>query len=452
VAKTAIEQTGMDIKYDSLKGGLLDGLDIKGFNYEDKVKANLKLKADFKSTSSGVIHVEDLNISNLWIDEEFLNSLMSDSNESEKKQESTESFIKKLIVDSATLNLVDFHYKEYAVKELNLQIDDLSYDIKKDIKAKIKADFKSNVADAIIKADIKDEKYKFHIIAEPKKEYITPFIKEQNITIQVPPHIVLDGDGDFHKVRANAFVTKTKLSFQDIKISPKDLNLTADFDIDTNNLDTKFLALIDSLVADIDIDLRAKLNIKDINNTLDFDLKSNLQAKAKYLEKYTKEQNITIKKMPKLYLTARGDFDKIFSRVVTDEGKIIYNDINILPKSIDLNSTYSLKKGDLSAKIVSDVLSDVANFDLNGDVTLNTNDINNTIKIDLQSHLLPIQKYFDKNLKDKNITVKKMPKFLLDIHGDFKEILLKANLTEGDIKYNSFKIKPKTTSIDATLA
>ncbi len=445
VATTAIAKTGLDIKYTSLEGGLFDGLNIKGFNYEDKVKADLKFKADFKAMSSGVIHVEDINISNLWIDEAFLATLSGDSNTTEK-EESKESFIKRLIVDSATLNLVDFHYEDYVVDVLNLQIDNLDYDMKKDISADIKAEFESSVANAILNAKIKDEKYTLHVEADPKKEFITPFVSEHNITIENAPHVVIDADGDFKKVQVDMQVDDTKLLFQDIEIAPKDLNLSALFDIEKNDLEATLTGLVESSVADLNLKSEAKLNIEDINNTLWFTLKSNILPKDKLLN----EQNLTVQKMPELTLLAEGDFKLIKTQINVSHGVINYNDITIEPKATEIKADYSLKDGNLDAKILSDVISNVANFDLDGAVSLNSNDINNSLKIDLISHVLPKNEYFKTNLREQNITISKMPKFLLTLSGDYENLDLKAEVSEGDITYNAIKIQPKVVDINAT--
>lgn len=450
VAKTAIEKSGLDVKYTSLEGGLFDGLKIKGFNYEDKVKADFRFRADFKAMSSGVVHVEDINISNLWIDEAFLQSLMVDSNQTEPKEEQKESFIKKLIVDSATLNLVDFHYEDYVVDVLNLQIDDLSYDMKKDITANLKADFESNVANAILNAKIKDERYSFHIEADPKKEFLTPYVVDQNITIENAPHVVLDGDGDFHNLQADMIVNKTKITFQDIEIAPKDLNLTALFDIDKNDLDAKFLGFIESSVADLTLNSNAHLNIHDLNNTLTFELDSFINPKGAYLKNLLADQNVTIEKLSKLKLHAQGDFKNIDLQVNIDEGALYYNDIAINPKGLDLNATYSVNDGNLTAYILSDIYSDVASFDVDGKVSLNSKDINNTLKVDLVSNLLPHQKYLNSMLDDQNISFQKMPKFLITLIGDYKNIDLFAKLSEGKITYNDIKIIPKLLDIHAS--
>ena len=446
VATTAIEKTGLDIKYTSVEGGLFDGLKIKGFNYEDKLKADLKFKADFKAMSSGVVHVEDINISNLWIDEAFLKSFTGDSNESKPKEESKESFIKKLIVEHARLNIVDFHYGDYVVETLNLQIDDLSYDMKKDITAKIHADLESNVAKAILNAQIKDEKYTMNLDAYPEKSFITPFVSEHNITIENVPHVVIDAEGDFKKVQVDMQVDDTKLVFQDIEIAPKDLNLSALFDIQMNNLDATLTGLVESSVADLDLKSEAKLNIEDINNTLWFTLKSNILPKDKLLN----EQNITVEKMPELTLLSEGDFKLIKTKLSLSRGVINYKDITIEPKGTEIKANYSLNDGNLDAKILSDILSNVANFDLDGAVSLDSNDINNSLKIDLISHVLPEYDYFKRDLREQNITISKMPKFLLTLRGDFENLDLKAEVSEGDIAYNAIKIQPKTMDINAT--
>jgi hypothetical protein len=445
VATTAIKSSGLDVKYESLEGGLFDGLNIKGFNYEDKLKADLKLKADFKAIKSGLIHVEELNISNLWIDEKFLNSL-TDSNSSKKDSSSKESFIKRIIVDKAFLNLVDFHYKEYEVSELNLKIDDLSYDMKEDIKAKIKADFKSSVADAMIKADIKDERYTLHLDGIPKKEYIESFVKEQNITIENSPHVLLDASGDFHKVDLNLSLNDTKLTFEDIDVSSKDLKLSALFDIDKKDLDATLKGVVDSSLADLDIKSEAKLNIEDINNTLYFTLKSDISPKEKLLS----DQNLTVKKMPKLTLLSEGDFKLIKTKLHVGGGEFAYEDITIKPKTTDIDAEYSLKEGSLSAKVLSDVLSNVADFDLDAVVSLDVADINRSLKVDLLSHVDPKQRYLKTKLSEQNITIEKMPKFVVTLVGDYEKLDLKANLSKGAYRYQNIKITSKRSDIDAS--
>ncbi len=451
IAKTAISQSGLDVKYSSIKGGLFDGFGIKDFNYENSVKANLKLEVDFKKLSDGVLYIKDLNLSNLWIDEEFLANLTKDSNKTEEaKSDKKDIFIKKIVADSVTLNLVDFRYESYVIEYLNLQIDELTYDMKDDISAKIALDLNSNVANALLKANIDEKKYNLNLDGDVKKEFLAPFLAEQNITIENAPYIKVDAEGDFEDLRANMRVSGAKLSYQDIEVFSQDLNLTALFDIKEGDLDAKILADVDSNAAGFYLKSDAKLNINDINSSLDFNLESLIKPKIAYVEKFTKEQNITIEKLSKLQLFAKGNLKNIEADIKIDKAKLMFNDIAISSKEAFVDANYSVLGGDVDAKIFSQIDSDVANFNLDAKVSLNTNDINNTLKVDMISHILPIKEGFKTKLTNHNISVKKMPKFVVTLVGDYKNIDFLAHLSEGDITYNSYKIKPKVFDIDAS--
>ncbi len=450
IAKTAINQSGFNVKYSSIKGGLFDGLEIKNFNYENSVKADLKLKVDFKKLSDGVLHIKEVNLSNLWIDEQFLKNLTKDSNKTQEPKSDKSLFIKKVIADSVTLNLVDFHYEPYVIEYLNLQIDDLTYDMKDDISAKIAVDLNSNVANALLKAKIEKKKYTLNLDGDIKREFLTPFVSEHNITIKNAPYVRVNVEGDFEDLKANMRVSGIKLNYQDIEVFSQDLNLTALFGIKKGNLDAKILADIDSTATSFFLQSDAKLNINDINNTLNFNLSSSLNPKIKYLDKYIQEQNITIKKLSKLQLFARGDFKNIKANIRIDDAKLRLNDISISSKGVDVDAEYSVLGGDVDAKVFSKIVSDVANFNLDGKLSLNTNDINNTLKVDMVSHIIPIKESFKTKLADQNISIKKMPNFVVTLVGDYKNIDFLAHLGEGDITYNSYKITPKVFDIDAS--
>jgi len=449
-ASLAISKSGLDVKYRDIKGNLFDGLDIKEFNYEDKVKGDLKLKVDFLALKEGTLYVNEVNLSNLWIDKEFLETLGQDSNESKQKSSEGELFIKRVIVDSAYLNVVDLHYQEYVVDSLTLDVDNLSYDMKKDINASISASIDSNVIVALLKADIKDEKYTMHLDGNPKKEFLSTFVKEHNVTVKKSPKILVDANGDYQSLKAIVRVEDAKLRYQDIDANLDDLNLTAIFDIEKGDLDATLFSFVDSSVLDLEVSNRTLLNIDDLNNTLFFDLNSTINPKKPYLTKYTAEQNITIKKLPELNLKASGDLKNIASKLIVDDGNFSYNDIVVNLKGLNLDSNYSLKDGNLDAKIISKIDSNLANFNLDGTLFLNSNDINNSLKVDLSSYVIPSENYLKVKLDEQNITIKKMPQFILTLNGDFKNLDLLANLSEGKFSYNDIMIEPKLFDINSS--
>ncbi len=451
IAQTAISQSGVDAKYESFEGDVFGGFFIKGFSYEDKIKADLKLKANLPKLKDGVLHIEDINLSNLWIDEEFLKTLKSDSNESESESEkSKDAFLKKIIVDKISFNLVDFYYDEYKIYSLDVKANNLTYDMKKDIAGNFQVNLQSNVANAKILADTKDEKYTLDIEAKTKKEFLATFLDEHNLSVNSAPFISLKAKGDFQNVDAKLNIKDTSLTYTDIEISPKNLKVDASFDIEKGDLKANVLTFIWSNVSDLDLQSLVELNINDINNTLVFDLNSSLEPKIAYIEKFTKEQNITIKKLPKLDLKANGDFKNIDLDLDVDDGEFSYGDIHIQPKGINIDANYSLLAKDLDAKIFSKIDSNMANFDLDADMFLNTDDINESFKIEFLSHILPADEFLKSKLDEQNITIEKFPTFVLSANGDFKNIDFLTQLRDGKVLYNSFDIEPKALDINAT--
>lgn len=451
IAQTAISQSEIDAKYESFEGDVFGGFFIKGFSYEDKIKADLKLKADLVKLKDGVLHIEDINLSNLWIDEEFLKTLKADSNESESESKSgKDAFLKKIIVDKLSFSLVDFYYDEYKIYSLDVEANNITYDMKKDIKAEAKINLQSNVAKADIKANIKDENYTLDMKIWSQKEFLATFLDEQNVTINSAPFISLKAEGDFKLLNANLKITQLDLTYEDIKVSSKKFDVDALFDIEKRDLKADVLTFIESNVCDIDLKSDIGLNIDDINSTLVFDLNSSLKPKIAYLEKFTKEQNVTIKKLPKLELKASGDFKNIDLDLDIDDGEFAYEDIYIEPKGINIDANYSLLAKELDAKIFSKIDSNIANFDLDADVFLNTDDINNTLKIEFLSHILPVDEFLKSKLLEQNITIEKFPTFVVSANGDFKSIGFLAHLRDGKVLYNSFDIEPKALDINGT--
>ena len=182
-AALAIEQSGLDIKIGQIKGGLYSGLEIKDFNYQDDVKADLKLDIDFPSLKEGTLNVKEANLSNLTIDKAFLASLLepSDSKKSDKK--SGESFIKKIIVDKLHLDTKDIVYEAYILHALVLDVHGFNYDMKERFSGDIKAHVESNVALADLDVKLNDGRYDMHLDADVQKDFVAPYLKDTNVSL-----------------------------------------------------------------------------------------------------------------------------------------------------------------------------------------------------------------------------------------------------------------------------
>jgi len=141
--------------------------------------------------------------------------------------------------------------------------------------------------------------------------------------------------------------------------------------------------------------------------------------------------------MPVFDLKLKGDYKELKLQAHLDDGKVLYNKFIIEPKTIDINSSYSLQKGDLTADITADINSNIAHAAVDLKADLNTNDINNTLNFKTLAKIIAPKR--KKN--DFNLTVTKKTVITLDAKGDSKNIqaLLNAN---GEFIYDGIKIKP----------
>jgi len=441
-AAFAIEKSGLDIKIGEIKGGLYSGLEIKDFNYQDDVKADLKLDIDFPSLKDGIVKVNEVNLSNLAIDKDFLASLIKPTEGNESTEKKGESFIKEIIVDKLHLDTRDIVYEEYILHSLVLDVNDFSFDMKEKFSGDIKAKIASNVALADLDIKLSEGHYDVHLDADVEKAFIEPYLKDTNITLEAVPHIMIDAVGDMENVVVDAKIGEGILYHNAIMISPKMIDLHADVGIKSGDIKADAKADIDSDMAELLLNADATLNTNDINNTLLFSLNSQIEGHQEFVEKLLTDQNVTIVKLPSFSLEAKGDLKNVAFSTKLKEGEIHYESYKVFPKALDIVGNFDLVKQDLEAKLLSQIDSNVANVDLNSQVSVSLKDINQTLSYKSEGKIIAQSAYLKSQMKDANVSVDKLSPLTIMIEGDAKALDVDFDL-DGEMRYGELKIKPE---------
>ncbi len=108
-----------------MEGGLFSGFTLKGFNFQDKLKAEkVKLKLDLDRLEERILYIENIELEQVHIDREFLKSL-TDTNSSSEETNSPLPF-DKIVVKGGIVSLNDFTYNNISLKSINLQVKDLN--------------------------------------------------------------------------------------------------------------------------------------------------------------------------------------------------------------------------------------------------------------------------------------------------------------------------------------
>jgi hypothetical protein len=436
-ASLAIKESGLDIKFKSIKGGLYSGLKIEGFTYEDKVSSDLALDMDFKALKDGHLVVNDLNISNLKIDKDFLSSLLKEKSE-KKSKSSSENPIKDIDIKKLHLDLSSISYKEYEVYDLSLDAKELHYDMKEDISGDISLNTDTNVAKLEADINLKDGRYILDLRADVKDDYASSFLKDTNVTLSTLPHIKLKADGDFKDVSFDVALDGGEARVNDITIISKLINAKGDYKIESGELVSDLTLDVDSSLAKLDLKADVKLDKDDINSTLIFHTKSTILPSKTLID----EQNLTIVDMPEILLDVSGDLKEIKILSNLDKGEIRYNDITIEPKLLKIDANYFVPKKDISAKIDSLILSNIADLDVSGDLKLNLDDLNKTLKYKALSNIRAKNGFLKSKLKDSNITLNTLSPLSLDLKGDAKALDVKF-LLDGEFSFDELVVKPE---------
>ncbi len=441
-AKFAIEKSGLDITFSEIKGGLYSGLEIKDFNYQDDVKADVKLEIDFPALKEGKVKVKDINLSNLTIDKDFLASLLTPSESNTTTATSKKSFIKEISVDNLHLDTKDIVYEAYTLDALVLDVHDFHYDMKEEFSGDIKAHIASNVALADVSVVLEKSHYDAHIDADVQKTFIEPYLKDSNITLDTVPHITLDARGDMENVVVDAKIGEGILFSQSIMINPKMMDIHADVGIKSGDIKADVKADIDSDMAALQVNGDAVLNSKDINNTLQFSLHSHIEGHQDFVAKQLKDHNVTIVKLPSFRLDAKGDLKNITFSTNLKEGEIHYEAFEIFPKALNLSGDFDLVEQVLNAKLLSRIDSNAANVDLNSQVHVNLKDINRTLAYTSEGKIIAQSAYLKSQMQDANVTIEKLSPLSIMIEGDAKALDAVFDL-DGEMAYNDLKVRPE---------
>ncbi len=450
--KYAIEKSGLDIHYAEIKGGLYSGLEIKDFNYQDDIKASLKLDIDFPALKEGKLYIKDLNLSHLQIDKDFLASLLKPNNKEKEKGDNQERFLKEIIVDSLHFDTQDIAYEDYRLDSAVVDVRDFHYDMKKQFSGDIEANIASNVAKANITVTMKDSQYDLHIGADIKRDFITPYLKESNITIVTLPFIMIDAKGDLEEVVIDTHIDKGVIKSDAIMIATKSIDLHTDVGIKSGDIKARLEGEIDSDMAGVSFVSDANLNSHDINETLAFSFASDIKGNRPFLEKLLKEQNASLLKLPSLHLDAKGDLKNVTFISRLKEGEIDYQAFKIYPKALDLEGHYNVVQQQLDINLLNKIDSNVANVDCKTDVQVNLKDINQTLHYQSEGKITAQSGYLASLMRDANVSVSHLSPLSIQLKGDAKAMDVEVDL-DGVAQYNDLKIAPtiKNTNLHLNL-
>jgi autotransporter translocation and assembly factor TamB len=424
IASQPLKEQG--ISYGTVKGGLLSGIKIEDINYQNSIKVKeLKLKVYWERLLERILHIDTLTLDGIKIEKKFLASLI-DSNSS--SDENTTLPFDKIVVDRANISLKDTVYDKYRVNSAKLKIKNLTSDMREKYKGDIKLLLDSNVTQLNLNGSIENGSVKLFADIEPNREFIAPFIADNNITLANDPLFSLKADGNMTKINYHLTTHRLGLKQNEYQVDSEKLILYGNYAIPKKDIDVTIKTKLNGSMAYLILDGDVKVNLDDINSTLLFDIDANIAPKKEFVKTQIADSNISIKRITDIDIDAKGDLKETKFRVSFKNLEAQREDINLEVQSMLLTGKTNPLQGDTSIEIVTNFNSTVGEGHIENSTTLNFNQLQSTLKYNAKIDIDANGNYINSFLKEQNITIANLPKLNLQLNGNIDKLQIDADI------------------------
>ena len=437
-----------NISYEKLEGGLLSGFKLTNINYQNKIKAKeVALKIDINKLSQKILHINTIRLDGLEIEKNFLSSLI-DTNSSDNNQSKTDATLpfKRVIVDSAYLNLHNIQYQEYHIKSANLTLKDFESNIKDEHKGKITLALDSSVAKANLRANINNQKIELTSTINADRGFLNPLLKEHNITLPHNPNIAIDIKGDT-KGLINYHIVSNQLDLNYNRIyylKTKQLKLYGDYAVPQKNLNTTLTTQLDGNITKLQLQATSELNLNDINNSLVFDLKGDINPKHAFVSKLLSDHNLSLLSRPSLKIEAKGTLKQSSFKANLQNFKAKQGEITFGVNNAKLKGKTSILQGKTELKLSTKVDSSVANGDINSTALFNAKQLEESLRFKARANLQAKAPFLNRTFAKEQFTIIDTPQATIEAEGSLDSIVGTIN-ADAKIKKDNI-ISPLTLS------
>ena len=324
------------------------------------------------------------------------------------------------------------------------------------LSSKLKGSMATLELDSHVTLNINDINNTLHYTLDstlnPKQNFLTNLLAEQNVTFLDNPNIKLKSSGDFKNLKYHLVTTQLNLMQNEYHINSNHLLLSGDFSVLNRDISALLQTQIGGNVAKLNIDINSSLNLDDINNSLRFDFKGDIEGKDAFVNGQLIEQNITITNLPKIALNANGTLKNIQFQTQFQELKAKQNDIKIAIESLNLKGEVNALKGDTKVDIKTHFDSSAGGGDLKALSSFNFNTLEKSLTFSTHANIKGKPAFINPLIGDKSIRLEGTPILTVEAKGNLELITTKIDATADILQDNNHsKITLNTSPIRLNL-
>lgn len=193
-----------------------------------------------------------------------------------------------------------------------------------------------------------------------------------------------------------------------------------------------------------DIELKIASNVSNIYAKIDADkivkLKANISPKVSFLNKFTKEHNLSINSISSINITSTTDLKTLNFTVENSDIDLKYDTYKINPKNLIVSGIYDIEKNLLDAKTNLNVISDFADVKLDLKNTKTTN-------IEFKATIEPKVEAINTLAKEQNLIIHSSSPINIDAKTNLKIADFKLSCDGLKLEVDKNILEPKDLNI-----
>ena len=251
---------------------------------------------------------------------------------------------------------------------------------------------------------------------------------EGNVTLPFDKILVHNADISLKNVVYDAYrVNYAKLHIDNLETDMKE------------NHQGAITFLLDSNVSKIDL----KGSFKNKN----YDVIAKVEGEKSFIEPFLAETNVTFFSNPNLTIHAKGDLQKVHYDVEVHRLDVRQNSYEVHSQKLHTVGEYYIGNNKLVNALQTELTSNVGALSLRSDVSVDIDDINHTLRFDVNGKFLPKKSHLLSGLVEQNITIEQFPSMFLLAKGDMKLVNFSTQIMGLKAQQNEMKLELKKLKV-----
>ena len=178
-----------------------------------------------------------------------------------------------------------------------------------------------------------------------------------------------------------------------------------------------------------------------------YDVFAKVEGNRDFINPFVAEHNLTLLVDPKLNLEAKGDLDLVNYKLNIDALSLKQNQYIVHSKSLNTFGSFNITQKRVVNHLKTELDGNVAHLKLKSIASLDLDDLNNSLKFDIDGEVKPKKEFIPLALAEQNITIQQLPKIALLAKGTMKKVNFSTTIKGLKVKQNNMALHLESLNV-----